>query len=152
MASRKLELPRRERRYTFSLTPLADAMFQLLIFFMLSSSLTPYSLITVKSGAAAEAPTPVAGTTAGREPAPQPPDVDISSYQWTLRPGRISTGGDDWTFDRLPTLAETLAAQPDPLPVNLLVGSDARVQDLTTVLAILRRSDIDDVAVGRSPD
>ncbi len=44
-------LPKSERRYTFALTPLADAMFQLLIFFMLSTSLTPYSLLTITRGA-----------------------------------------------------------------------------------------------------
>ena len=49
MASRRAPLPERPRRYRFVLTPLADAMFQLLIFFMLSSSLAPYSLITLKT-------------------------------------------------------------------------------------------------------
>ena len=49
MASRRAPLPERPRRYKFAMTPLADAMFQLLIFFMLSSSLAPYSLITLKT-------------------------------------------------------------------------------------------------------
>jgi biopolymer transport protein ExbD len=43
----------RPRKYGFALTPLADAMFQLLIFFMLSSSLSPYSLIALTRGAPA---------------------------------------------------------------------------------------------------
>ena len=45
-----LSLPRRERRYRFSMTPLADVMFQLLVFFMLSANITPYSLIDIRTG------------------------------------------------------------------------------------------------------
>jgi len=50
MAKKPLLPPRSPARYRFVLTPLADAMFQLLIFFMLSSNLAPYSLLTIRSG------------------------------------------------------------------------------------------------------
>ena len=49
-----LILPRRNRRYRFSMTPLADVMFQLLIFFMLSANLAAYSLLPLRSGALQE--------------------------------------------------------------------------------------------------
>lgn len=51
-SSGKRALPKSTRRYAFSLTPLADAMLQLLIFFMLSSSMAAYSLLGLNSAAA----------------------------------------------------------------------------------------------------
>jgi biopolymer transport protein ExbD len=70
MASRKAPLPELPRRYKFVLTPLADAMFQLLIFFMLTSSLAPYSLITLKTAAkpVSEEDVADAGAGAGNDP------------------------------------------------------------------------------------
>ena len=47
-----LNLPRRERRVSrFSMTALADVLFQLLIFFMLSSNLSAYAMLPLRSGA-----------------------------------------------------------------------------------------------------
>ena len=45
MSLAKLHRPQRHRRMLFVLTPLIDVMFLLLIFFMLSSQIAPYSLI-----------------------------------------------------------------------------------------------------------
>lgn len=146
----RIELPRRERKYRFALTPLADAMFQLLIFFMLSSSLTPYSLLTVKSGAA-----PAETLGPGLAPADELPEPDPEAREallWSLVPGGIVRSGIPIDFDDLPTVVDALARQ-EPVPaVSLLVGPEARVQDLSTVLAILRRSDIVDVALTRTEE
>ena len=47
-----LNLPvRRRRSVAFSMTALADVLFQLLIFFMLSSNLAAYSMLPLRSGA-----------------------------------------------------------------------------------------------------
>ena len=43
-----IDPPHRPRGNRFPMTALADAMFQLLIFFMLASSLTPYSLLPLQ--------------------------------------------------------------------------------------------------------
>jgi hypothetical protein len=47
-----LGLPRRERRAVrLSMTALADVLFQLLIFFMLSANLSSYAMLPLRSGA-----------------------------------------------------------------------------------------------------
>ena len=97
----RLALPTRKRSYRFALTPFADAMFQLLIFFMLSSSLTPYSLLTLQSGTPdAEAATG-AGTDPAAPPQPQaqtePQDVAL----WTIEAGTVRVGGQEFDFDAL---------------------------------------------------
>ena len=77
-----LVLPRRNRRYRFSMTPLADVMFQLLIFFMLSANIAPYSMLDVRTGALSggggTTPDPDSETQLGRT-------TDIrSTAVWTL--------------------------------------------------------------------
>ena len=53
MAGQLFHLPRsRQPNYRFGFTAFADTMFQLLIFFILSSGMTPYSLLTLKTAAA----------------------------------------------------------------------------------------------------
>lgn len=63
--------PPQRRKLTFMLTPLVDVMFLVLIFFMLSSQTSPYSLLqifadsqgeTTEPAAPAPAPVPVAAT------------------------------------------------------------------------------------------
>ena len=87
----RLALPTRKRTYRFALTPFADAMFQLLIFFMLSSSLTPYSLLTLQTGT----PDAETSTAAGNDPAaaaappPQPAGVPQDVALWTIEAGTV---------------------------------------------------------------
>ena len=147
MASSRIVLPERRRSYRFALTPLADAMFQLLIFFMLSTSLTPYSLLTVQS---AQAPQTQQAAAAGQaqdapeQPAASPqPDVAL----WTLEAETIIAGGQRFDFDALPDLAQALGAPGVPAAVILIVRPSARVQDITTVLATLRAAEVGSVQV-----
>lgn len=119
-----LRLPARHRRLRFRLTPLADAMFQLLIFFMLSSNLTPYARVPLQSAAAPAPPPGVGGTT---------PSAPSRSAVWTLEAGTVIAGGQRFGFDDLPDLASALAAE-DAAEVVLLVRPAASVQDLATVL------------------
>ena len=116
--------PRPASRYRFALTPLADAMFQLLIFFMLTSSLTPYSLLTVRTG---EAPgDAVADPTA--DPTEQPPVLPGANAQfWTVTEGQITANGQTFTLDQLPALAAALGQNEEP-EVILIMQPDARVQ------------------------
>ncbi|WP_298360889.1 biopolymer transporter ExbD [uncultured Litoreibacter sp.] len=139
MAKRSIrELPRSERRYTFALTPLADAMFQLLIFFMLTSSLTPYSLLTLQSGPGTGA---VPGT---QETTVEPPGEAAAS--WTIENGEIVANGQRFGFESLPQLAQALVAADTPR-VLLISSARARVQDIVTVLEILAAANVASVQI-----
>lgn len=137
--STRLQLPERRRNYRFALTPLADAMFQLLIFFMLSSSLTPYSLLTVQSaqggtneasdqGAQPDDPRPIAAL--------QPGDVVV----WAIDRDSVLVGGQRFELGSLGDLVDALAATDGPPDVVLVIQQNARVQDVTTVLARLSQA------------
>jgi biopolymer transport protein ExbD len=146
MAASRLLLPERKRNYKFALTPLADAMFQLLIFFMLSSSLTPYSLLTLQS--APGGATSAATATAGNDPdaAPQtaaPADAAL----WTVEAGGVMVGGQHFGFEALAALAEALVTPGTPVTVVLIVRPTAQVQDVTTVLARLRAAGVGSVQI-----
>lgn len=149
MSGRRIELPRRERRYGFSLTPLADAMFQLLIFFMLSSSLTPYSLLTLRAADAAAPRDELREGLVAAEDAPEPQDAVPDANLWTLETDGVRARNQFYTFDILPDVARALTQASPDVRIILNVAAEARVQDLTTVLAVLRRSDIANVSVIR---
>lgn len=142
MAQSRIELPgARKRSYVFALTPLADAMFQLLIFFMLTSSLTPYSLLTLASGSGTAA--------AGDTETPPEDSADIetdSAATWTVQDGQVLANGQAFGFDSLPELAEILVAADTPR-VLLISSERARVQDLVTVLEILAAAQITSVQI-----
>ena len=140
MAARTIrELPRSKRRYAFALTPLADAMFQLLIFFMLTSSLTPYSLLTLQSG-------PGTGTPSGADPTPQTEAPGKPAASWTIENGEIVANGQRFGFDALPQLAGALVAAETPR-VLLISTVRAQVQDMVTVLEVLADAQITSVQI-----
>ena len=130
-AAKQISLPKsgRQGKLSFALTPLADAMFQLLIFFMLSSSLAPYSLITLAPGQTQAAPAP--------DPAPQaeqaPPTAPVI---WNLGRDQIRSGRDVVALDRLNA---HVAAMPDPASASIILFTErsARVQDIATTLNVL---------------
>lgn len=135
-----LPRPERPRRAAFSLTPLADAMFQLLVFFMLSSNLAPYSLLTLQAATAGTSP--ITGT-ATEETKPLPTgDVAV----WSLDRSRITTGGQEFGLEEIDTLAA--AAAEDSVPtVVLLTSANASVQDVASVLAALTLAGIPEVQI-----
>ena len=134
------ELPRSKRNYTFALTPLADAMFQLLIFFMLSSGLAPYSLLTIQSGTGNAA----AG---GTETPTQAPDALLDTAAiWSIESGTIVASGQRFGFDLLPQLTEALVAADTPR-VLLIARPEAQVQDLVHVLEALSAAGVDSVQI-----
>jgi len=151
MASTRAPLPERPRRYRFALTPLADAMFQLLIFFMLSTSLTPYSLLTLKTATAPasedEAPAGAATDPASTEaPAPQtPPDRTL----WTILNGTVRSAGVDYALDQLGPLADAIGSQDRPGDVVLIVTDEARVQDVAVAMEALQSANVAGVQIAR---
>lgn len=142
-----LDLPQRKRSYRFALTPLADAMFQLLIFFMLSSSLTPYSLITLQSGA-----DPGQGATDGTgTEAPDAEALPGETALWSVEADGIVVGGQSFGFERLPALAEALVAADPAARVILILRPSARVQDVARVLETLDLAEIGSVQIAAGP-
>ena len=117
----------RPRRYGFAMTPLADAMFQLLIFFMLSSSLSPYSLIALTGGAPAGLP----------GPAPEPASGPAAKMViWQLTRGRIRSGDQSIALADLPSAISSLIAD-EVNEVLIYPARSATVQDVATVLELL---------------
>jgi biopolymer transport protein ExbD len=148
MSALKTPLPERKRTYRFALTPLADAMFQLLIFFMLSTSLTPYSLITLRNAAdGMEEQSELSGI--GDDPAaPQTPPAGQGRVTfWTLGAGQLSVAGQVFDRDQLPDLADAVGSQDAPGTVVIIVTEEARVQDVASAMAALRNANVDSVQI-----
>jgi len=142
----RLDLPRRERRVSFTMTSLADVMFQLLVFFMLSSSLTPYALLPLQQT------DPVSdqriGSGAGAADAPATPAGSTTSAPlWNLDSGALNIRGQVFDFDALPDLVAALGSDNTPASVILIVRASAQVQDVATVLAHLQAADVSAVQI-----
>lgn len=136
-------LPRSTRRYSFALTPLADAMFQLLIFFMLTSSLTSYSLLTIQSG-------PAAGTQ-------RIPNTDTANYDrpaalpsviWLIENRGVKANGQYFGFGQISKLAEALILT-GTTQVVLVPTPSAQVQDMVFVLEKLAAAGINGIQIAR---
>ncbi len=131
---------RQMRRYRLPLTPMADVMFQLLLFFMVSSISAPYSLLTLQS-----APGPVGpatGQTAETEgTAEVQAAIDPGTAIWSVENGQMIAGGQAFPLDQLPSLVSALV-QAGTVGVVLISRPEATVQDLTTVLEALQAGGI----------
>lgn len=123
------ELPRSKRRYQFALTPLADAMFQLLIFFMLTSSLTPYSILVVKPGAGSKDSAATTGAALQNQ-------NTTPAVTWTIENNELIANGQRFDFEALPSLAASLNAA-NTERVVLISSPKARVQDMVRVVEVL---------------
>ena len=138
-----LVLPRRNRRYRFSMTPLADVMFQLLIFFMLSANIAPYSLLDLRTGGVSGG---APSETRPESERGQTTDIRRTAV-WTLdKDGMILAGGQRFTSERLPALSEALLAQ-GTADVLVILRRDVPVQRLVTVLQTLAAHGITSVQV-----
>ena len=115
-------------RRAFALMPLADIMFQLLIFFMLSTSLAPYALLPL-AAPAEYARENVSGSAAGSPGATQ--------LVWHLLRDHLREGTQTIHLDDLPArLIELRAGGVEELVV--FVTGTALAQDLATTLEALR--------------
>lgn len=133
-----LTTQRNPKRYRISLTPLADAMFNLLIFFMLSSNITPYSLLPLKGTTAV----PGGDAGAAGQDAAQPLGTDTAI--WTISQGQILAGGQQFGIDRVADLTQSLTLLGTS-SIVLVVQPEAQVQDLTSVLEALSAGGITQV-------
>ncbi|MCC5973140.1 MAG: biopolymer transporter ExbD [Rubellimicrobium sp.] len=124
------------RRYRLPLTPMADVMFQLLVFFMLASISVPYSLLPLRSAAAPATAGPGTGQAEDGLSVAAP-----GTAIWTVEAGALRAGGQRFELDRLPGLVAALA-NSGTTAVLLITRTDAQVQDLTTVLEALQAGGI----------
>ncbi|MCH2164956.1 MAG: biopolymer transporter ExbD [Marinovum sp.] len=149
MAGSGITLPARKRSYRIALTPLADAMFQLLTFFMLTTSLTPYSLITLRT--AQDAPTEEDQSPGvGNAEAPAPTSQargDSRIVIWTLGDGIITTGGQTFESAQIGELAGALASADVAPNVLLIVTNVARIQDVASAMEALRAAEVETVQI-----
>lgn len=134
---------RRKTATTFPLTPLADAMFQLLVFFMLSAGLSPYSMLLLQSGSST-----VPGDDVSR-PVVEAPAAPVESTTWTLEAGRINANDQPFNFVDLPDLVAGLTAG-GVRQIVLIVLPDASVQDLAIVLEALTTARIGGIQLVRN--
>lgn len=131
-------VPPRRRARGFVLTPLADVMFQLLLFFMLTSALAPYALLPL-------------GLPAGNQSALQGqanaalPDTDgpqaIAQAIWHLGRDELRSGQVRIALAQVPrALAELQADGIEDLVV--FVTRPARTSDLATLVEAVQQAGI----------
>ncbi|MDD7971950.1 ExbD/TolR family protein [Roseinatronobacter alkalisoli] len=129
----RLLLARRRAR-GFTLTPLADVMFQLLLFFMLTSALAPYALLPLGAPAGAS-------TDAQARETPPPSGTIPAQAQaiWHLGHGEIRSGQARIALDLLPRVLEGLQAE-EISELVVFVTSDARTSDLATLVEAVQHA------------
>ncbi len=128
----------RRKSRGFALTPLADIMFQLLLFFMLTSALAPYALLPLGA--------PAGTSTQPEAQAAQPlPDASgtlaESQAVWHLGRNEIRSGQVRIALDLLPQALDGLQADGIRDLVVLVTGS-AQAADLARLLEAIRQADI----------
>ena len=140
-----LNLPvRRRRSVAFSMTALADVLFQLLIFFMLSANLAAYSLLPLRSGA-------LRGESGGEAAGTSTAVTDTSATAiWTLNPDGIVASGQRFGLDRMQALIDALALQ-QTRHVLIILRPDVPVQNVATVLELLSAQGIGSVQIAEAP-
>lgn len=136
----RIQLPTRQRRYGFSLIAFADAMFQLLIFFMLASNLSTFSLLTISQGGGP-------GRAPGAAQAATPPGGGPGQTAiWTLSREGVTAGGQRFEMAQIARLAEGARAAGTG-QVLLVTRSGAEVQGVVRVLEALARNGITSVQI-----
>lgn len=143
MAQRRgLELPLTGRGAGFTLLPLADCMLQLLIFFMVASGISMYSLLPLRQGDPPGTGAAMAGAQVGL------PRQQASGGRvvWTVDAEAVLANGQRLGLAVLPELAQATAARPG-VEVLLVTAPGATVQDLVLVLESLTAAGIGHVAI-----
>lgn len=133
-------LPRHPRRLrpSFVLTSLIDVIFLLVIFFMVTSQVTPFSVIRLGPLALSDG-TP--GAASPPAPADARPPVAVR-----IQHGRIAIGGQSHAREQAASaIAALKSSGVDAL--LLLPAATATVQDMVTVMEAASRAGITDVSI-----
>ncbi len=117
-------------RPVFALTPLADIMFQLLIFFMLTTSLAPYALLPLGPRGAEAAPQAEAPAPTSDAPTSDAPAMTVV---WHLGRGELREGLTRFDIATLPEALARVAAEGGQ-EILVFVAAEAETQDLVTLL------------------
>ncbi|MBT0957251.1 biopolymer transporter ExbD [Alphaproteobacteria bacterium KMM 3653] len=125
--------PRGPRRAAFALTPLADVMFQLLIFFMLSSSLAPYALIPLGAPSAPQSTNAPAEASQGGGSA--------SRVIWHVSAGEVRSGEATLPLASLRDVVDALKAEGLE-EILLFTTPMATTQDVATVLEVVQVANV----------
>jgi biopolymer transport protein ExbD len=120
--------PRRARRVPFMLTPLIDVMFLLLIFFMLSSQLSPFSLLPLGR---------VAGDVPDTAPASTAVSGGIADLSVRVGANRVTIGGEAVEMTALAAKVRDLIGQGVGGFVVVATRA-ASVQDIVSTLEALQ--------------
>lgn len=116
----------RRRRAPFALTPLADIMFQLLIFFMLSTSLAPHALMILSPPRAPSSEDTTSSVPTG--------SLERSAQViWHLGRGEVRSGAARIGLDQVEDAIAQLA-QDGTEVLTVIVAADAQVQDLSDLV------------------
>ena len=127
-----LRLPRRKPRYGFSMTAMADMLFQLLIFFMLSANLTSFTMLDIRTGAlAGEGPANSDEGSATSETS----DASTTAV-WTLGPNGLTASGQRFALDQIQALVQALVDQ-GTTNVLIVLRNNIPVSDIVAVLEVL---------------
>jgi biopolymer transport protein ExbD len=118
----------KRRRASFMLTPLIDVIFLLLVFFMLSSQIAPYSLLPM-GGVASAREEPIA---AADEPASQALPVVVR-----IARGQLHVGGETMAISDLRAAAERFRREGTESYL-LIPTRSAEVQDIVSTLEALK--------------
>lgn len=125
----KLRPEPRRRTPGFVLTPLADVMFQLLVFFMLASSFAPYSILTLQAGGSDDA---------GAISAPAGGPV------YHLSRGHMRAGSETMPLE---AFAAWLGTTAQPGSATVMTAPSATAQDIATALEILTLAKISSISL-----
>lgn len=128
-----LSLPRRQPPRAFPMTAMADMLFQLLIFFMLSANLASFAMLDFRTGQLAGNP---ATETTGPDTSAAPAmDARITAV-WTLAPDRLIASGQQFGLNQLPELADALT-EMGTSQLLIVLRPDVPVKDVIAVLEML---------------
>ncbi len=135
-------LPRPTSVRKISLTPLVDVVFLLLIFFMLTSQIAPFSLISLVASESAT------NQTAHKLKGIAEKTSKIGASLITISRGRIAVNGQRTPIGELLDVVNLQVADGTSVAI-LSARKNATVQDFTTVLEILKKSNLETVSIRR---
>ncbi len=133
--------PVTRHRHGISLTPLVDVIFLLLIFFMLTSQIAPFSLISFS--------TTKAGTSEAKPLALPPKDTSEAvsfGVLITVLNGGIAINGQHSSHGEIDTVMKGLR-EKDVSTAIISPRSSATVQDLITVLEAVKKASFKSITI-----
>ncbi len=138
-------LPQRQYRRKISLTPLVDVIFLLLIFFMLTSQIAPFSIISLST----------AKIEKDIEQISIPHEADARSTSFgaliNVLNGGVSINGQRVAYEKIDQALAQLR-QAGTTAAIISPKSASSVQDLITVLEAVKRASFETIKIRKAKD